>query len=336
LLLMAALCPSEADAWGFWAHHRMNRVAVFTLPPEMIGFYKSHISYMTENAVSADQRRYAVEEEAPRHYIDIDHYGELPFNNVPREWDKAVAKFSEDTLKKHGIVQWHIYRVLHWLEDAFRKRDKDDILRLSADIGHYIADAHVPLHTTVNYDGQLTGQDGIHGLWESRLPELFGDDYNYFVGEASYVEQPLERIWDVVLTSHSKKDSVLRLERQLSEKFPDDKQYTYIKKGQSTVKTFSREYGKAYSDSLNGMVERRMRKAIETIGSFIFTAWVNAGQPDLEELEKDLPEDEQEQIEKEYEEYKEGQDQEDDKKEKEDKQEDVRPHPDSGEDIFDP
>lgn len=340
VFLLLSIWPRDAGSWGFWAHRRINRIAVFTLPPEMIGFYKSHINFMTEKSVNPDKRRYAIKAEAPRHYIDIDHYGEYPFNNVPREWDKAVAKFTEDTLQQYGIVPWHVVRMKNWLENAFRERDRDQILRLSADIGHYIGDAHVPLHTTLNYDGQLTGQDGIHGLWESRLPELLGDTYNYFVGEIRYVEDPLQTIWEVVLASHSKKDSVLRLERQLDEQFPDDKRFSYIKRGQSTVvKTFSKEYAQAYSDSLNGMVERRMRKAIRTTGSFIFTAWVDAGQPDLSKLRKDLSEEEQQIIEEEYEEYLKDDEQEDkdnNDEEKEDQPNNVRPHPDSGEDIFDP
>ena len=68
---------------------------------------------------------------------------------------------------------------------AFIEKDSDKILKYSADLGHYIADAYVPLHTTENYNGQLTGQKGIHAFWESRLPELFSEDYNYLVDKYS-------------------------------------------------------------------------------------------------------------------------------------------------------
>ena len=47
----------------------------------------------------------------------------------------------------------------------------DDVLRTAADLGHYLADAHVPLHTTGNYNGQRTNQTGIHALWETHNVE---------------------------------------------------------------------------------------------------------------------------------------------------------------------
>src|ERR1041385_1723288 len=102
------LPKQEAQSWGFYGHKKINRMAVFTLPPEMFGFYKNHIEYITTHAVDPDMRRYAVPEEAPRHYIDIDHYGPNCFGSVPRYWKNAVAKFSEDTLNAYGIVPWWI------------------------------------------------------------------------------------------------------------------------------------------------------------------------------------------------------------------------------------
>ncbi|GIV34726.1 MAG: hypothetical protein KatS3mg031_2261 [Chitinophagales bacterium] len=282
LLLVPLLVA--APPWGFWAHKRVNRVAVLTLPPEMFGFFKHHIEYVTQNAVNPDKRRYASAEEAPRHYIDIDHYGTYPFDNLPRTWKEAVEKFTEDTLMTYGIVPWHVERVTLWLTAAFRERDAARILRLAADLGHYVADAHVPLHTTKNYNGQLTNQHGIHGFWESRIPELFGEDYDYFVGKAQYIDQPLEKIWDVVLASHLLVDSVLSLERQLRNEFPEDKIYTYEQRGNTVVRVYSEAFSKAYDQRLNDMVQRRLREAIITVGSFWFTAWVNAGQPDLDGL----------------------------------------------------
>ncbi len=159
--------------WGFFAHKKINRLAVFTLPPEIFFFYKENINYLTEKAVNPDMRRYIIKEEAPRHYIDLDVYGDSAVYKLPRYWKEAVEKLTEDTLNAYGVVPWHINRVSYQLSLAFLNKDAKSILRFSADLGHYIADANVPLHTTENYNGQFTGQYGIHGFWESRLPELF-------------------------------------------------------------------------------------------------------------------------------------------------------------------
>jgi hypothetical protein len=284
-----------ASKWGFYGHKRINRVAIFTLPPEMFGFYKDHIEYLTEHAVDPDKRRYAVEGEAQCHYIDLDHYykpGEDPFTIMPRHWYDAVDKFTEDTLQAYGIVPWHINVMKSKLQRAFETKNVDLILKYSADIGHYIADAHVPLHTTENYNGQLTGQKGIHGLWETRLVEINAEDYDYFVGKSAYVPSIIDFAWEAVESSHLALDSVLRFEKELTDEFPSDKKYSYEQRGNTTVSVYSFEFSQAYHQRLNGMVERRLRQAVIAVGSIWYTAWVDAGQPDLGALQHIPPSEE--------------------------------------------
>jgi hypothetical protein len=270
-------------SWGFFAHQKVNRLAVFTLPAEMSGFYKKNIQYLSEAAVNPDRRRYAVADEAPRHYIDLDEYGDSAAYKLPRYWNEAAQKFGEDSLMKHGIVPWHIHRVYHQLKDAFLLKDPTMILRLSADIGHYIGDAHVPLHTTKNYDGQLSGQIGIHGFWESRLPELFFSEYDFYVGKAAHIENVQLAAWGAIARANLALDSVLHFEKQLAAEFGDRK-FGFESKGKQTLKVFSLEYSKAYHQLLSGMVERQFRASVKMTGDVWYTAWVDAGQPNLKEL----------------------------------------------------
>lgn len=267
--------------WGFFAHKKINRLAVFTLPPEMAGFFKKNIEYLTEAAVNPDRRRYAVAEEAPRHYIDLDDYEDSAVFKLPRYWNQAVEKYGEDTLQAKGILPWHIYRVYLQLKEAFLINDPDRILRHSADLGHYVADAHVPLHTTKNYDGQLTNQVGIHGFWESRLPELFYEQYDFYVGPATYLSNVQQTAWQIVAQSHLAVDSVLRLEQQLAN---EAERFSFETKGKQTVKVYGQEYSQKYHRALNGMVERLFRNSIKQTGNIWYTAWVDAGQPDLKKL----------------------------------------------------
>src|SRR5215212_7412070 len=108
LVLFALFCVlgKQSFCWGFYAHQRINYYAVFLLPPEMMVLYKPNIQFLTDHAVDPDKRRYAVAEEGPRHYIDIDHYGKPPFDSFPRKWEEAVAKYSEQTIIENGIVHW--------------------------------------------------------------------------------------------------------------------------------------------------------------------------------------------------------------------------------------
>jgi hypothetical protein len=275
-------------AWGFFGHKKINELAIYTLPAPLFGFYKSQMEYLVDHSVDPDKRRYGVVGEAECHYIDMDRYIDSlhpnPFDNVPRKWTDAVAKFSEDSLREHGIVPWNVNLVQIKLTNAFKDKDLKKILRYSAEIGHYIGDAHVPLHTTSNYNGQKTGQRGIHGFWESRLPELYHQNYDFFVGKCFYIESPLNYIWDRVEESYSAVDSVLSFERDLNEAFLQDQKYSFEARGNATVKVYSEGYSKQYSDMLDGQVERRMRSAVISVGSFWYTAWVNAGQPDLDFL----------------------------------------------------
>ncbi|TWR29421.1 S1/P1 Nuclease [Mucilaginibacter pallidiroseus] len=271
-------------SWGFFAHYRIHRLAVFTLPKGMAGFYRANIQFITEHAVSADKKRYVDSTEAPHHFFDADRYGKQPFKAMPKHWIDAAAKYSSDTLNKYGTVPWAITSHYYWLVKAFKAHDTTSILITSANLGHYISDAYTPLHLTQNYDGQLTGQTGIHGLWESRLPELFANGYNYDIGKARYISNPLAEAFRICRSSYASVDSVLRLERQLDKSFPPLKKYTIEKRGNRKVKVYSVAYSRAYHKLLNGMVQRRMRSSILSVGSFWFSAWVDAGQPSLDKL----------------------------------------------------
>jgi len=299
LLLVCAsllLVSRRAHAWGFFGHRLLNRLAVYTLPPGMIGFYKANIEYLTVNATRPDSRRMVVAGEAPKHFLDVDRYGDSAAYKLPRKYADAVARYGEDSLLRHGIVPWNVVSMKNQLTAAFKAQDTDRILRLSGDLGHYIADACVPLHTTRNYNGQLTGQRGIHGLWESRLPELLSADYDLFSGKAEYLPSPTDAIWAAVIRSHAAVDSVLRFEKALSREFSDDRKFGYEQRGSKTIRTYSREFSAAYHARLNGQVEHQMRYAAALIGDFWFTCWVDAGSPDLRQLQYAPSEKEQERL----------------------------------------
>ena len=381
LLLLAVLFggATRQPNWGFFGHQRINRMAVFTLPPEMIGFYKKNIEYITEHAVDPDKRRYAVKLEAPRHFIDADHWGKAPFADLPRYWTDALARytdvyvvtanndtllllgnktmrtdkktltlrspalkrlfgkdsltldklayrkffsthiesqyyetdwvinpdtlltlfannppkktmqwraaFAKDRFSEFGIVPYHLEYMQRRLTAAFKEGDAAKILRLSAEIGHYVGDAHVPLHTTENYNGQFSNQIGIHGFWESRLPELFADtEYDFFVGKADYIPSMHNFVWQTVTDSHALLDTVLNTERELVKKFPEDKQMCYEQRADLNVLLQCKEFSRAWHTRMNGMVEARMRAAIKAVGDVWYTAWIDAGQPDLNAL----------------------------------------------------
>ena len=199
---------------------------------------------------------------------------------------KGIVKvFAKDRLTPFGILPYHLFQMQKNLTEAFVQKDKPKILKLSSELGHYLADAHVPLHTTQNYDGQLTHQEGIHAFWESRIPQLFADDrYDYWVGRAQFIDSTRKYFWKVVRESNALVGPTLSLERELRLTFPANQRFSADVKTGTGAKAQSEEYAKAYQDKMDGMVEKRMRAAILALGSVWFTCWVEAGKPDLSNL----------------------------------------------------
>ena len=251
---------------------------------------------MVEHSADPDKRRYIIETEACKHFLDGDYYERrLPLDTLPRRYTKAIEVYTEDTLLAHGIVPWQILLVMHQLTEAFKVNDVSKILKLSADLGHYVGDCHVPLHATSNYNGQKTGQKGIHALWESRLTELFFDDYNLFTGLADYSDKPSDLVWLAFEQSYGLVDSVLKTERVLSDRFGELAKYSWEPRGSAVVKVYSKAFCQAYHEALGDMVENRLRASVKLLGILIYTSWVNAGQPELshmpvDEAPLDIPE----------------------------------------------
>lgn len=280
LLLQICLFYSiAAHSWGFYAHKRINHLAIFTLPPEMNRLYKRHIHDIENLAVLPDQRRHSLDEEAARHYIDLDRYDikTIAFLN----FDKAIQLYTNDSLQRHGIVPWIIPTMKNRLKQAFFNRDTLQIIKISSELGHYIADAHVPLHTTSNYDGQKSNQVGIHAFWESVIPEMLQTDLEDWSAPAQYIADLQKETWNWILSSHSLVENLLSLEAKLNQKTNAKSKYIFIKKGTLLTKTYAPAYTKAYHQSLNNQIETRFNEAIQHVGNVWYSAWLEAGQPDF-------------------------------------------------------
>ncbi len=277
--------------WGAWGHNHVNRAAIFGLPEEMRVFYYNHTDFITEGAVVPDLRRGLLNDkpEHPSHFLDLENFDKNTIDNLPRTMAGISKLYDSAFLQRNGILPWYIQILMDKLTTAFKYKNKSDILFLSAEIGHYVGDAHVPLHTTTNYDGQLTGQKGIHSFWESRIPEMFGAGYNFNTGQAKYIDNINEDIFRIIKESNKLVPEVLAKEKSSLSAFSNEKLYKVDEKGQ-VVKSygqpvFSDEFTVAYNNSMNGMVENQMRSAVADLSNFWYTAWVNGGKPNLDNLD---------------------------------------------------
>lgn len=278
-------------AWGVWGHKHINRAAVFALPEPMRKFYYNHIDFITEGAVVPDLRRGLLNDknESPRHYIDIEDFGNLPISAFPKTTDKAYKKYDSAFLNKTGYLPWYIQNLFQKLTNAFKNKNKPEILFLSAELGHYIGDAHMPLHTASNFNGQLTNQKGVHALWESQIPELFGNKYDFKTANARYIHDIPAETWNIIAHTHSLEESVLIAEKYVRDNFTKDNMYKKDTSGKLVLfynqPVFSDEYARKFNDAMNGMVEKQLQLSIQDVADYWYTAWVNGGSPDLISLD---------------------------------------------------
>ena len=296
IALSALVVDFLAISWGVIGHERINRAAVLALPGPLQTFFYNHIDYITQESTVPDLRRNVLNDkmEPSRHYFDMENFGDVA--TFPKTIEEARKKYDDKFLDKNGVLPWHIQDMMTKLTKAFKDKRKNEILFIAADLGHYIADAHMPLHTSDNHDGQNTNQKGIHSLWESRLPELFVKDYKLNVPQGKYLENVDAAIWELMADTHSLVEPLLAADKKLRTATAENKMYVtdangVVLKNKYGGVLYSDEYATKFHMELNGMVENQMKKAITVTASFWYTAWVNAGKPDLSKLDtKELTE----------------------------------------------
>ncbi len=230
VILSVILITPVLISWGEAGHLRINRAAVLSLPEPMQSFFYNHIDYITTASPIPDLRRYLLDDksENARHYFDLENFG--AYDSLPVTLIEANTKYSKDFLSKNGILPWYIENRMEELTKAFKEKRKSEILFLAAELGHYIGDANTPLHTTVNYDGQLTDQKGMHSFWETRMMKLFSGEYNYNCEEAVYIKDIRSEIRNMILASNALADTLLRVDRELKQIFPADLIYIKVKR----------------------------------------------------------------------------------------------------------
>ncbi len=191
-----------------------------------------------------------------------------------------------DNFSTYGIAPYNIEQSIHLLTKAFVEKDVYKIIKRSADLGHYLADIHVPLHTTSNYNGQLTNQKGIHSLWETQVPELFFENYNLFTGQASYSNDIKELVWQTVTESHQLVNKTLAAEMLTKAELKPEHIKCFEDRKNRTIWKYCDKFVEKYNSNINNAPEERLKDAIQTIGSIWLTCWVNAGQPDPKTFQK--------------------------------------------------
>lgn len=306
VMVLLGVLVMITGAWGFLVHRTTHQLAVYELPGEMVPFFYTHMDYLVSNAPRPDQRRNQDSTEATKHFIDLEMFGTDAANKMPMDWTAAVKKYTKDTLLKYGYVPYHVIYMKGKLTEAFKSGNKDSILFYATDLGHYIGDANVPLHTSVNYDGQLTNQKGLHSLWESMVPEIEITTYNLSsTHKATYLKDPTAAIWEAIRRSYKLVPGVFAKETEVTKNFtPETKYRVQVRNGRES-RSYTSEFAKAYAAALKPTINEQLIHSADLVADFWYTAWVDAGKPDLVKLSPNWNNDTQAKFDNELKVYKE-------------------------------
>ena len=274
LLALVIAIPVSVSGWGFEAHRFIADRMIALLPAELRPLYEKRRAFIVERAIDPDLwRSVGWEDEPPNHFVDMDYeaFGPYPFDGLPRDYSAAVQKFGKDLVDQQGRLPWRtaeFYGRLQREFESLKRRPQpgyalDNIALFSAILAHYVADGHVPLHGVVNYNGQLTGQTGLHSRWEAELFERRRASLKIAPAPIKPVTNPRDFMFDTLLASNRAAANVLESDKQAAEgrEFYDDAYFEAFAKG--TLPT----------------LEKRLSESIAGVAAMITGAWEQAGKP---------------------------------------------------------
>jgi hypothetical protein len=269
----AWLVPATASAWGFAGHRLIMARAIELLPPELKPFFDHYRDEIVVRAVDPDLWRNVGWEDDPNHFLDfgVREYGDYPFAALPRDYDEALEKFGIAAIRRNGTLPWRVQEMFGNLRRAFEgfKRGSlygpSDVILFSAALGHYIQDAHQPLHTTNNHDGQLTGNNGIHARFERDLVEKFQSRLNIKPAKPAAITNARDFAFDTLLASNQLVNGIMTADSDAV-------------RGKDE---YDADYFAKFLAGVQPVLEKRLADAITASAGLVIGAWEAAGKPPL-------------------------------------------------------
>jgi hypothetical protein len=268
--------PVSIRAWDMDVHRLLTRRALDGLPPELKPFYAQKADFVCEHSADPDLWRVValkgpLGEEDPNHFVDIDGLDAPPFANVPHEWDAYVKKYGLERANRMGRLPWRVDEIYGKLVAEFTNVAKgtgpvwaaDNVRYLSAVIAHYLEDANQPFHATINFDGQLTDQLGIHARFEGTLVLRSWKALTLAPVRITPIRNARDYAFDALAESQSFVAKVLAADKQAAggRRVYDDAYYAVFLKG------------------IEPVLEKRLSDSASAVASAIVSAWTKAGKP---------------------------------------------------------
>jgi len=269
---LGVLAPARVGAWGGGGHRLILERAIDSLPAPLRAAFDLERATLLAHASDPDLWRVAgFEDEAPRHFLDIDAYGPPPFSALPRDLGAAIEKYGPETVTKNGLLPWRAAEMRGRLVRAFeahaagQRYGRSNAVYLTAVLAHYVADAYQPFHAVLNYDGQLTNQHGIHARFEDELPTRFAARLTYAPKPPVALSETRDTVFEALASGAGLTDGVLAADRRAAD-------------GRAE---YDDGYYEAFFAAVQPVLERRTSEAVTAVAGVILGAWEQAGRPDL-------------------------------------------------------
>jgi len=253
-------------SWGGTGHQKISESSSLSFNQEMQGFL-AWVSFISDHASDADYRKSSDPTEGPKHYIDIDNYNSfVNTGRIPQTYDSAVSLYGATFVMDNGILPWATKLSFDSLRNCLQRLDFAKAQIFAADLGHYVADGHMPMHITRNYNGQFTGNTGIHSRYESTMINAHISEIDYTGYDAQLVSNVTDYIFNYLYQNYPYVDSVLDA---------DNYAKTF------STSTSSSAYKNALWDKSKSFTTPLFKNASHALADLIYTAWVQAGSPSL-------------------------------------------------------
>lgn len=264
-VVLSLLTLPAATGWGNNAERLIANKAIDTLPDELRPWFEANRQFLLAHLTDPE----AAEAISPaaRHnaYIRLDHYGQFPYSALPRSYKAAVDKYGKHTLDNNGLLPWQIGVSSKALTDAFHDHLWGEAKLQAAALAHYVAEAHDPFNTTLNFDGHLSDQEGVNQRFATGLIEHYQLFFFVHANDATFIHDPTDHAFEMVLSAHSWLENILLADTR----------------AHASTNDYGSEFYDRFYAQAGAVLVRQLTDATSDVGSYWLTAWINAGRPPL-------------------------------------------------------
>ncbi len=254
-----------AMAWGTNGDKLIANKAVDVLPDEIRSYFEANRGYLMQHVNDPFEAARKNPLLARNAYIRFEHYGTFPYSTLPRVYKVALEKFGKRTLDSFGLLPWSVGLYSQKMTEAMRAHNWDEARDAAAQLAYYVAEAHDPFNTTMNFDGHLSAQQGVDDRFDTSLVDRYSQFFYVRPNQAVYIHDATDHAFEMCLDAHSWLENILLTDRRTRQGLSD----------------YTDEYYDRFYSQAGAVLVRQISDASTDVASYWMTAWINAGRPQL-------------------------------------------------------